>query len=166
MVGISCSRRLCISSGRFTFCDPFADALPMNGSHVAFPLTVVHPEVHSIGVNFRFTSCVLPPSSKNKVCIIRRLSDQNAEVGPNWSHFKFKGRGQRLAGWGFAGRDRRSRLTWTQIASTSMPYALTPRYQRASWPFITHIICIINIPSCSDVDIIVITIIILSLIHI
>ena len=26
---------------------------------------------------------------------LRRLSDQYPEVGPNWSHFKFKGRGQR-----------------------------------------------------------------------
>ena len=28
---------------------------------------------------------------------LRRLSDQYPEVGPNWSHFKFKGRGQRGA---------------------------------------------------------------------
>ena len=26
---------------------------------------------------------------------LRRLSDQYPEVGPNWSHLKFKGRGQR-----------------------------------------------------------------------
>ena len=46
-----------------------------------------------------------------------------------------------------------SRPKWTQIASTSMPYAFTPRYQRASSPF-THIIGIISIPSCCRVDII------------
>ena len=53
--------------------------------------------------------------------ILRCLSDQYLEVRPNWSHLRFKGGGQRLAGWGFAGRDRRSKLTWTQIASTLAP---------------------------------------------
>ena len=58
-----------------------------------------------------------------------------------------------MAGWGFAGRDRKSRPTWTQIASTSMPYAVTPRYQRASWPSIAHIVCIFSV----DIIIIAIT---------
>ena len=58
-----------------------------------------------------------------------------------------------MAGWGFAGRDRKSRPTWTQITSTSMPYAVTPRYQRASWPSIARIVSIFSV----DIIIIAIT---------
>ena len=43
------------------------------------------------------TMAVSGNSQHDAARTLRRLSDQYPEVGPNWSHLKFKGRGQR--GW-------------------------------------------------------------------
>ena len=41
------------------------------------------------------TMAVSGGSQHDAARTLRRLSDQYPEVGPNWSHLKFKGRGQR-----------------------------------------------------------------------
>ena len=52
-----------------------------------------HPEVTEIFGDVAMA--VTGGSQHNAARSLRRLSDQYPEVGPNWSHLKFKGRGQR-----------------------------------------------------------------------
>ena len=114
-----------ISHERFAFCVPPPSARSIFGATVhvlrrisdeRFVFCVGGDEFLTNGS--RFASCYL---FQEDIGTLRRLSDQYLEVGPNWSHLRFKSRGQRFAGWGFAGKDRRLRFAERHAMHQSQP---------------------------------------------